>query len=69
MKGYITGTRNDEFVLADAKTGALNTIAYNDVEQIKKSKKLPFAAKIAIGTGVGVAVVSLIALALVSRLD
>ncbi len=38
LKGYITQARDADFVATDAKTGALTTVAYDDVEQIKKSK-------------------------------
>ena len=59
VKGYVSQAGEDDFVVADAKTGAKSTIAYRDVVHIK-GKGLPLAAKIGIGVGVGVVVLAII---------
>jgi hypothetical protein len=52
VKGYVYQVGDDSFVVADAKTDARTTIAYQDVEQVK-GKGLPTAVKIGIGIGIG----------------
>src|SRR5262245_9779263 len=52
VKGYVYQVGDDSFVVADRKTDARTTIAYQDVEQVKR-KGIPTAAKIGIGIGVG----------------
>ena len=59
VKGYVSQAGEDDFVVADAKTGAKSTIAYRDVAQIK-GKGLPLAAKIGIGVGIGVVVLAIV---------
>ena len=61
LKGYITQTGEDSFVLTDSGTGQMSTVSYRDVAQVKGRGGLSTAAKIGIGVGIGV-VVSIVAL-------
>ena len=58
VKGYVSQAGEDDFVVADAKSGSKTTIAYRDVEHVK-GKGLPLAAKIGIGVGIGVVVLAI----------
>ena len=60
VKGFVAQAGEDDFVIADGKTGTRTTIAYRDVSEVK-AKKFPLAAKIGIGVGVGVVVLALVA--------
>ena len=59
VKGFISQSSEDDFVVNDQKTGAKTTIAYRDVSQVK-GKGLPLAAKIGIGVGIGVVVLAIV---------
>jgi len=61
VKGYVSQAGEDDFVVADSKTGAKTTVSYRDVERVK-GKGFPLAAKIGIGVGIGVVVLALIAI-------
>ena len=50
VKGYISQAGEEDFVVADAKTGSKTTVSYRDVAEVK-GKGLPLAAKIGIGVG------------------
>lgn len=52
VKGYISQIGSDSFQLTDSKTGKVTSIAYQDVEKIRKPG-LSTGAKIAIASGVG----------------
>lgn len=60
LQGYISETGEDSFVVTDAKTGTATTIAYAHVKQVK-GNNLSTGAKIAIGVGVAVAILALLA--------
>ena len=58
IKGRITSVSGDSFSMEDTKSGSSQTIAFADVDQIKKSRKgLSTGAWIAIGAGVAAAIV------------
>ena len=59
VKGYVYRAGEDDFVVADSKTGAQSTIAYADVSQVK-GKGLSKAAKIGIGVGIGLVVIGIV---------
>ena len=61
VKGFVAQAGDDDFVVADGKTGARTTIAYREVSDVK-ARKFPLAAKIGIGVGVGAVVLALVAL-------
>lgn len=56
LKGYISQTGEESFVVTDSRTGQASTVAYRDVAQIKGRGGLSTAAKVGIGVGIGVAV-------------
>ncbi len=56
LKGYVYQAGENDFVIADAKTGQKTTVAYSDVQQVK-GKNLSTGVKIAIGVGIGAAAV------------
>ena len=58
--GYITEITDEDFVVADAKTGATAPIAYSEVKGIK-GNNFSTGAKIGIGVGIAAAVVLIIA--------
>ena len=59
VKGYVSQAGDDDFVVADAKTGSKTTVSYRDVAEVK-GKGLPLAAKIGIGVGIGVVVLAIV---------
>lgn len=59
LKGYISDASNDSFTLADAKSGQMRTLAYQDVTDVKKPGGLSWPAKIGIGVGIGVGVLAI----------
>src|SRR5262249_30694641 len=61
LKGYISKIEADSFQLTDKKSGQLTTIAYQQVDKIRKPG-LSTGAKIAIGAGVAAGVLVAIAL-------
>ena len=68
LKGSISETSENGFVITDPKTGASNTVAYTDVSQVK-GNNMSTGAKIAIGIGIGAAVTILVVLLYISHLD
>jgi len=56
LKGYISETNEDSFVVVDAKTGASIPVAYPQVKQVK-GNNLSNGAKLAIAVGIIVAIV------------
>lgn len=61
LKGYISEAGADNFTVASAKTGAVTTLNYADVKQIKGSNRLT-AAKVGLTLAKGVAIVGAVAL-------
>lgn len=61
LKGYIREAGEDNFVVADAKTGATTTVPYAEVKQVKGSNHLT-AAKVGLTIAKGVAIVGAVAL-------
>ena len=59
LKGFISETSENGFVVTDLKTGASNTVAYADVSKVK-GNNLNTGAKIAIGIGIGVGITLLV---------
>lgn len=59
VKGYISQTGDDNFVIADAKTGAKTTVAYRDVAHVK-GKGLSTGAKIGIGVGIAAVAIGIV---------
>ena len=59
VKGYISQTGDDNFVVADAKTGVRTTVAYRDVAHVK-GKGLSTGAKIGIGVGIAVVAIGIV---------
>jgi hypothetical protein len=56
VKGHISQIGADSFQVTDKKSGRVTTIAYQDVDRIRK-QGLSTAAKIAIAAGVGAAAI------------
>ncbi len=65
LTGYISETRKDGFVVADAKTGKATAVAYADVKQIR-GQNLTRGQKIALGVGVAAAIFLIVAYFIVS---
>ena len=61
LKGYLREAGEDNFTVADTKTGAARTVAYADVKQVKGSNHLT-AAKVGLTIAKGVAIVGAVAL-------
>lgn len=68
LKGFISETSENGFVVTDLKTGASNTIAYADVSKVK-GNNLNTGAKIAIGIGIGVGITLLVLLLIIASND
>jgi hypothetical protein len=62
LKGSIREARKDDFIIADAKTGAATTLTYAQVKQLKGSNNLT-APKDGLTIARGVAIFSAVALA------
>ena len=60
IKGYISEAFNDYFVVIDSKTGASTEVPYPQVRQVK-GNNLSEAAKIAIGVGIALGLIILLA--------
>jgi len=57
LRGYVSEAGAEHFVVRDARTGALTTVAYPEVAQVK-GHNLSTGAKVAIGAGLaGAAIV------------
>lgn len=56
VKGYISQIDSDSFQVTDRKSGKVTLIAYREVNKVR-SQGMSTGAKIAIATGVGVAVI------------
>ncbi len=61
LKGYISEAGEDSFSVADAKTGAPETVTYEDVKQVKGRNSLT-AAKVGLSLAKGAAIVGAVAL-------
>ena len=59
VKGYISKIEESSFDVNPNKTGQATSISYTDVQKIQ-GPGLPRGAKIAIGVGIGVAIVALV---------
>jgi len=59
VKGYISKVEESSFDLDGSKSGQATSISYADVQKIQ-GPGLPTGAKIAIGGGIGVAIVALV---------
>lgn len=59
LKGYVSRTGEDSFVVVDAKTGTTTEVPYPNVASVT-GKNLSTGAKIAIGIGIGVGLTFLI---------
>ena len=59
LGGYVREAGADSFVVVDKKTGAANTVAYQQVKQIK-GQNLSTGAQVAIGFGVAAALTVLV---------
>ncbi|HEX8492514.1 MAG TPA: hypothetical protein VF658_06705 [Pyrinomonadaceae bacterium] len=57
LKGYISQAGEDAFTIADSKTGTVQTVAYDDVRQVKKPGGLSSRALALIGAVAVAAVV------------
>ena len=62
LAGYISEAGADSFVVKDGKTGVATVVPYPQVKQVK-GNNLSTGAKIAIGVGIVVAVLVIVALA------
>jgi hypothetical protein len=61
LKGYIREAGEDNLTIVDAKTGAVTTVTYAEVRQVKGSNRLT-AAKVGLTLAKGVAIVGAVAL-------
>ncbi|HEX8424277.1 MAG TPA: hypothetical protein VF634_12735 [Pyrinomonadaceae bacterium] len=61
LKGYLREAGEDNFIVADAKTGTETTVTYEQVRQVKGSNRLT-AAKVGLTIVKGVAIVGAVAL-------
>jgi hypothetical protein len=68
VKGYVYQAGDDNFVVADKKTGAKTTVAYSDVQQVK-GKGLSTGWKIAIVVGIAIVVVGIVIAAAADSID
>jgi hypothetical protein len=68
LKGYISEISENEFVITDVKTGAVNKVAYADVKQIK-GNNMSTGAKIGIGIAIGAGITILVLLLIMNHLD
>jgi len=68
LSGYVSQAGEDSFVVTEAKTGAVTTVAYTEVTQAQ-GKNLSTGAAIAIGIGIGAGVTILVVFLIVASLD
>lgn len=68
VKGFVSQAGEDDFIVADSKSGAKTTIAYRDVSKVQ-GKGLSLGVKIAIGVGILIVVVVVVAVAASNSLD
>ena len=54
LKGYISQTKDSEFIVRDRKTDAPNVVLYRDVARVDSNRGHSTARNVAIGAGVGV---------------
>ena len=59
LEGYISATDGEGFTVIDPKTGMATTVAYPQVKSVK-GNNLSTGAKIAIGVGIGAALLFII---------
>lgn len=60
LKGHISDVNNESFAVVDDKTGSATTVTYPQVKQVK-GNNLATGVKIAIGIGIVVAVLLILA--------
>ena len=60
IKGNVTSAGDDSFAFTERDSKQTKTIAYADVVEVKKWGGLSTGAKIAIGLGIGVAVLAIV---------
>ncbi len=65
LTGYISEAREESFVVTNLKTSEATTVAYADVKKVK-GHNLSTGAKVAIGVGIALAVMLIIAAVLLS---
>jgi hypothetical protein len=59
LKGYVSETREDRFLIADTKSGAVTEVMYSQVEKVTPGTKKGFSVtKVLIVTAVSVGVIS-----------
>ncbi len=63
LKGYVSETTDDHFVVMNAKTGAAVPVAYPQVKQVK-GNNLSEGVKIAIGLAIGIGLAVILAVAI-----
>lgn len=61
LKGYISEAGEESFTVVDAKSGVATTVAYPQVKQVK-GNNMSTGARIALGVGLSIAVLLLVAL-------
>ena len=66
LKGYLSQILDDSFDITDPKTGQPTTIPYRDVAKVKR-QGWSTGAKVALGIGIGAAVVTLAVLGAFKR--
>ena len=59
LSGRITQRDDDAFTVTDAKSGAIRSLTYAEVERVKSAGGLSLVAKIGIGLGAAVGVLAL----------
>jgi hypothetical protein len=69
LKGYISQTKDEEFIVRDRKTDAPSVVLYRDVARVDSNRGHSTARNIAIGTTIGVGSVLTVLAVLISTLD
>jgi hypothetical protein len=60
IKGFVSSAGDDSFAFTERDSKQTKTISYADVIEVKKAGGLSTGAKIAIGLGIGVAVLAIV---------
>jgi len=68
IKGFVSQAGEDDFIVADSKSGAKTTIAYHEVSKVQ-GKWLSLGVKIAIGVGILAAAIGVVIFAASKSLD
>ncbi len=69
MKGYVSQTNENDFILRDGKTDAPTTIAYNDVTKVDVNRGHSTLRNTLLGVGIGVGAVFLVIGITLARID